>query len=67
MAVVLHHIHIAAQNDALFAAEVLGLTPCRHQTAVGMQEAHIAAGRDHTGLTVGGLLIRLQRQQAGLS
>ena len=63
MAIVLHHIHIATEHDALFLGEVLGLTARGHHATVGMHDPHVAAGGNHTGGAVSGLQIGFDRDQ----
>jgi hypothetical protein len=67
MTIGLDDIDVTAQDNALLPTEVLRLAPCGNEPPIGMNQAHISAGRDHTCGAVGGLLIRFDREHTGLS
>ena len=64
IAPLLNDVHIAAEHDPVFLAEVLGLAGGGHDPLIGIHNAHIARGRDHAGELIGALLIRFNRDQA---
>ena len=64
-AILLHHIDVATQHDPPFPGEVLGLAGRGHHALIGIEDAHIARGRDHARGLVGPLHIRFDAHEPG--